>query len=250
MTAGSVPAEPAPLSLATRAGELVLRHPLAITLVVLPLALVLGSIAGYAFGKAGSYRSERLRAVSAELRQIAGDYLLAAGDSHIERWPARALCGLPLVNAGVSGATATSYGDFLAELPLTRPPRAIILTIGTNDANEKRFRDGDEAARRFGQGFQPLLARLRRTAPLVMLTGVPRINPEDGEGFSPEAAERIDAIAQATCKATPGCLVTAAPGTDAAQVDGVHFKDYAAAYREVGPALCAALLREPTAGGR
>ena len=227
-----------------QAGALVLRHPLALLLAVLPLALVLGSVAGYAVGKAGAYRAERLRSVSADLRAITGDYLLAAGDSHIERWPARRLCGLPLVNAGLSGATAAGYGQFLAELPISRPPRAIIMTIGTNDASEKRVRSREEAERRFVDGFSPLLARLRRTTPLVVLTGVPRIDPRLVDGFSPAAAERIGQAAHAACTASSGCLYVAAPGAGIAQIDGVHFTDYAAAYRGVAPKLCTALLGE------
>lgn len=251
MTTSAASARYLPPSRLTRMGEIVLSHPLALTVIVLPLALILGSIAGYAFGRAGTYRTERLKTVSAELQQLSGDYLLAVGDSHIERWPARSLCGLPLVNAGVSGATAASYDAFLAELPLPRPPRAIIVTIGTNDANEKRFHDGEEAERRFDHGFRPLLARLLRAAPRVMLTGVPRIAPEDAESFSPEAAERIDAVARSACRASPGCRVTAAPGAGTAQVDGIHFKDYLAAYRGVGTALCTTLLRDAAmASGR
>jgi lysophospholipase L1-like esterase len=234
-------------ALCARAGALLLSHPLALTLTVLPLALVLGSIAGYAFGKAGSYRSERLKAATTELQTIRGDYLLAAGDSHIERWPARRLCGLPIVNAGVSGATAASYTEFLAELPLNRPPRAVILTIGTNDANAKRFRDDDEAVRRFEPGLRTLLARLRRDAPLVLLTGVPAIDPDESEGFSVRAAERIGVAGRTLCNDMPGCIPIQAPGHGLAPVDGVHFGDYAAAYRHIGPALCAALAPVLTA---
>jgi lysophospholipase L1-like esterase len=230
-----------------RVGKIVLRHPLTLALIVLPLALLLGSLAGYGFGRAGSappYRATRLQAVTVDLGRIEGDYLLAAGDSHIERWPTRTLCGLPLVNAGLSGATAGAYADFLAGLLLPHPPRAVILTIGTNDANTKRFSNEYEAAMRFEASFEPLLGTLRRTSRIVLVTGVPPIDTARAEGFSAQAAERIGSLAESTCKATSGCLVANPFTPGLPMIDGVHYRDYAAVYRRIGPALCAALERE------
>jgi lysophospholipase L1-like esterase len=225
----------------------VLRRPLLLALIVIPLALALGSLAGYAVARAGSaetpYRAARLQAVSADLARIDGDYLLAAGDSHIERWPARTLCGLPLVNAGVSGATAASYASFLDEIALPRPPRAVILTLGTNDANTRRFRDPDQAAARFGTAFRDLLATLTRKAGLVAVTGPPLLDANKAEGFSADAAARIASAAMAACRDAARCIVTSAFPAGLAEVDGVHFADYAAAYREIGEGVCAALGR-------
>jgi len=225
-------------------GGIVTRAPLALAVTVMPLALLLGSITGYAVGEAGSYRAGRMAAVSGDLARLRGDYVLAAGDSHIERWPARFLCGLPVVNAGISGATAASYQDFFAALSLARPPRAIILTIGTNDANRKRLRDEADVANRFEHGLRRLLALMRKAAPLVVLTGLPSIDPQRGDGFSPLAAVQIGQRARWVCEATPGCMATAAPGAGVAQTDGVHFQDYGTAYRGLADSLCPALSRQ------
>lgn len=226
-------------------GWMVLRHPLVLTVIVLPLALMLGSLAGFAVGRAGTpaipYRTMRLQAVIADLGRIEGDYLLAAGDSHIERWPARRLCGLPVVNAGVSGATAGQFADFLADIPLPRHPRAVIVTLGTNDANSKRFRDPQDAVSRFDAGFQPLLANLTRTAGLVVITPMPPFDPRRVEGFSTEVASRIGAASVDACRASHGCIVADAFPAGLRQRDGLHFDDYASAYRGIATNLCATL---------
>jgi lysophospholipase L1-like esterase len=226
-------------------GRLVLRHPLALLMIVIPAALMLGSLAGYAIGAAGGeppYRAARLRAIAAELARIDGDYLLAAGDSHIERWPARRLCGLPLVNAGVSGATAESYGELLSRIVLPRKPLAVIVTIGTNDAQRKRLIGDDDARLRFEPALSQLLSALTHRTELVMLTGAPPLDPARAEGFSPDAAARIGTVAEAICRATPGCRFAAPFPSGLEMTDGVHFDDYAAAYRAIGPQLCASLV--------
>ncbi len=219
-------------------------------ILIVPVALVVGSIAGFAIGRVStppsSYRDQRIGEVEAELQRAAGDYLLATGDSHVARWQARELCGLPVVNAGVEGATAADTDALLADLVLPRPPRAIILTVGTNDANRKRFRDPPEAVIRFRNAFRPLLRRLAQKTDLVFVTGLPPIDPAKVSGFSPEARAAIDLAAQASCKASASCSV-AGPLSDAAPlVDGLHLADYERAYQRIAPSLCAALAAKPT----
>src|SRR5687767_12264802 len=116
-------------------------------------ALLLAAFAGASYGRVngsaksggGSYHEARLQVIGAHLRQIPGDYLLVMRDSHAESLFAPTGCSLPVVNAGLAGATAESYSRFFASLSLPRPPRAIILTIGTNDAQSRRINDPDEA---------------------------------------------------------------------------------------------------------
>ena len=218
-------------------------------ILVLPLALTLGSLAGFAIGRIAappaSYRDQRLAEITAELGRIDGDYLLASGDSHVARWRARDVCGLPVVNAGVDGATAADTDALLAQISLPRPPRAIILTVGTNDANRKRFRDPPDAVTRFGQAFRPLLRRLSHTADLVVVTGVPAIDVTQVGGFSAEAAAAITASAEASCRASASCRVASSFSADDTLTDGLHLADYERAYDRIAPALCTAL-----AGGR
>ncbi|PTM41182.1 SGNH/GDSL hydrolase family protein [Bosea sp. 124] len=221
---------------------------LATIIVILPLALIFGSLAGFAIGRVSappsSYRDQRLAQITTDLRRVEGDYLLAAGDSHVARWRARELCGLPLVNAGIHGATTRDTDDILAELALPRPPRAIILTVGTNDANRKRFRDPPEASARFRHTFRSLLKRLSHRTDLVIVTGLPRMDTRQVVDFSAEAIAGIGSAAETSCLSNASCRVAGTFADDDALIDGLHLADYERAYRRIAPTLCAALAGE------
>lgn len=223
------------------------------------LAAALGGVAGVAFGRISgvpasdraSYRDARAQTVGAHLRQFEGDYILTAGDSHIEHWYVGSLCGLPVVNAGLSGATAHSYAGFFSELPLSRPPRAIVLTIGTNDAQRRRIGDPDETIARFQAAAGVLLGLLGAHAPLVVATAVPPLDPGRAASFSPRMAARFSGILETVCRAH-GCRFVDPFQAGTPLVDGVHLKDYAGVYAGLGSDLCRALAEPPairTAGG-
>ena len=137
--------------------------------------------------------------------------------------------------------TAGDTDALLAALALPRRPRAIILTVGTNDANRKRFRDPPEAVIRFRQAFQPLLRRLAQKADLVVVTGVPPIAAGQADGFSAEAGAGIGAAAEASCRANASCRVASSFSDQDRLTDGLHLADYERAYRRITPTLCAAL---------
>ncbi|HEV7256557.1 MAG TPA: SGNH/GDSL hydrolase family protein [Bosea sp. (in: a-proteobacteria)] len=221
---------------------------------VVPLTLMLGSMAGFAVGSASSaptsYRAQRLAQISADLRDIDGDYLLAAGDSHVAAWRARELCGLPLVNAGVNGATVRDIDALQAELALPRPPRAIILTVGTNDANRKRFRDPPEAVTRFSQAFRPLLRKLAHRADLVVVTGLPPLDAGNVPDFSAEAASGITASAEGACRRSASCRVVKSFRDEDRLTDGLHLAEYEHAYARIAATLCTALAGEPSPSPR
>lgn len=214
-----------------------------------PLMLALGSLAGFAIGHISapptSYRDQRFAEISADLRRVHGDYLLATGDSHVVRWHRREFCGLPLVNAGVDGATARDTDAFLSELDLPRPPRAIILSVGTNDANRKRFRDPPEAVIRFTRAFRPLLRKLAQKADLVFVTGVPPLDARSPAGFSAEAAAGIRSSAEASCRASASCRFASSFRDDDSLTDGLHLAEYGHAYDRIAPVVCAALADRP-----
>lgn len=229
------------------------RHRLLALLILIPLALILGCVAGAVIGRiaaTSSDRDQRLAQISADLHSIRGDYLLALGDSHVARWHGRELCGLPLVNAGLHGATTADADDLLSRLSLSRPPRAIILTVGTNDANRKRFREPPEAVVRFRNAFRTLLTRMFQTSGLVVVTSLPPIDARQVGGFSPEVASDIAEMAQATCRKHAACRVGAGFGEGIPLSDGLHLADYERAYQSIAQPLCAALSQEPSPARR
>jgi lysophospholipase L1-like esterase len=224
-----------------------------IVLCVALTAGALGGLAGLAFGHmtgapasdSASYRDARVQTIGAHLRQFDGDYLLVAGDSHAEHWFVRSLCGLPVVNAGLSGATAQSYARFFAELPLPRPPRAIILTIGTNDAQKRRIGDPDEALARFQAAVESLLGLLGDRTRHIVVTAVPPLDPDRAKGFSPRLAARFSTVLKAACR-EPGCGFVDPFASGVPLFDGVHLRDYAGVYAGFGRDLCPALSDPPS----
>ncbi|MDP3255293.1 MAG: SGNH/GDSL hydrolase family protein [Bosea sp. (in: a-proteobacteria)] len=221
-------------------------------LAVVPLALAFGSLAGVAIGRianaAPSYRDQRLAQVSADLRRVDGNYLLALGDSHVARWHARELCGLPLINAGLHGATTADADAFLARLTLPHPPRAIILAVGTNDANRKRFREPPEAVIRFQHAFRALLRRLVGKSELVIVATLPRIEPSQELVFSGQVAADIAASAEAACRTEASCRIEDRFGRGMPRMDGLHLADYERAYRDIAPAICGAIASDRADG--
>ncbi|TCR63376.1 SGNH/GDSL hydrolase family protein [Bosea sp. BK604] len=224
-----------------------------IVLCVASVAAILGGAAGLAFGQmssapasdSASYRDARVQTIGAHLRQFDSDYLLVAGDSHAEHWFVRSLCGLPVVNAGLSGATAQSYARFFADLPLSRPPRAIILTIGTNDAQKRRIGDPDTALSRFESSAGTLLALLGGQTRHIIVTAVPPLDPARAKGFSPGLARRFSTVLKAACR-EPGCNFVDPFASGVPLFDGVHLTNYAGAFARFERDLCPLLSAPPS----
>ncbi len=183
-----------------------------------------------------------MQVVSAHLRQLPGDYLLLMGDSHAESWFAPIGCNLPVVNAGLAGATAESYSRFFASLSLPRPPRAIILTIGTNDAQSRRISDPDEAVATYQHTVETLLKRAAEQTKLVAVTAVPPLDPKRAVGFSRETALRFSTVLENACR-KQGCRFVDPFPEGAELFDGVHLVDYAKVYASIWDELCPAIGR-------
>ncbi|MGI6245742.1 MAG: SGNH/GDSL hydrolase family protein [Pseudochelatococcus sp.] len=151
-----------------------------------------------AAGPHDGYALVRLRTVEAQAEQIEGDYILLAGDSHTERLLLPALCGLPTLNAGLSGATLADMAPFLSAAKI-RPPKLTLLIAGTNDANLKRKPDTDAARAGFRENLDTLLSILHWKSTRVVVSQVPPLREPGATGFSPAAVRAFDAIVGETC---------------------------------------------------
>lgn len=223
------------------------RGRLVILLLILPITLICGCLAGFAIGRIASPpsdRDQRLARIAADPRGVSGDHLLALGDSHVARWRTQEICGLPLLNASVQGATARDTEVLVAGLPLPRPPRAIILTVGTDDANRKRFREAPEAVIRFRDAFRALLKRVSRRSDLILVTSLPPMDARQVPRFSADVSNALTAIALASCRENAACRVAEGFGEGVPLDDGLHLANDDGAYATLAPRLCAALPRE------
>lgn len=150
-------------------------------------------------GPRDGYMLVRLRTLEAQAEQIEGDYILLAGDSHAERLYLPALCGLPTLNAGLSGATLADIAPFLSAARI-RPPKLTLLMAGTNDANLKRAPDTEKARAGFREHLETVLSILHWKSTRVVVSQIPPLRASGSTGFSATAIAAFDAIVEDTCR--------------------------------------------------
>jgi lysophospholipase L1-like esterase len=102
----------------------------------------------------------------------ADDVIMVLGDSITEASALpRSLCGHPIVNAGLSGAsTASDLGPWLAGALAGKRTALIVVALGTNDALAGR------SSQAFATSYAALLAELSKLTPHVVVLAVPPID--------------------------------------------------------------------------
>ncbi|MGH1572458.1 SGNH/GDSL hydrolase family protein [Methylobacterium sp. P31] len=177
------------------------------------LALVaLGGLAGWRLHRpaadARAYAVMRLIAVQVSLDEAPPDYVFWGGDSQVELQPGgQQVCGLPLVNGGVSGSTAAAYADHLAGLTFKAHPRIAALTIGTNDILAKNKPRAPEPAARFEASAEAIVKRLQALSPRVVVTALPRSDARSRISWT----RRRSAIIRSVCAPCAGGSAASSP---------------------------------------
>ena len=186
------------------------------------------------------FRQVRMKTVQAQLDQVTGPYIVVMGDSHAERLYLPTLCGLPVVNAGMSGATVA---DVLALARQITPPRqaeALLLSVGTNDIWIKHRPESEQAVSGFKAGLAALSQRLGVWTKRRLLVAIPPVDDKEEAMFPRQAAGRYSGMLARACR-PQGCLYrdlfgSALPAR--AFSDGVHLRDYARFIRSQEADLC------------
>lgn len=225
----------------------------ALALLVLSLAIVVGWIAR---GWSASNRPPsafdgflriRMKTVQAQLDQVQGPYLVILGDSHAERLFTPTLCGLPLVNGGISGATLADVLDLSRKITPPRRAEAVLLMVGTNDIWVKRNPETKAAEDNFQAGLAALKQRLAAWSSRRALISIPPVTDKERTHFPRSAAARYSSMLAESCD-PERCryfdLFEEAqdrPGRRSAFVDGVHLRDYADFVRKQEGELCSGL---------
>ncbi|GJD85783.1 SGNH/GDSL hydrolase family protein [Methylobacterium haplocladii] len=220
------------------------------------LALVTVSVASAGLGwlahapkhDVGEYAVHRLVAVHQQLDEAEPGYVLVAGDSQAElQSPSERICGAPIVNIGVSGATAAVYAGMLPELEFPVRASAAILTIGTNDLIGKKNPLAPDVADRFGQEVGSIVARLKTVSDRVVVTAVPPLGRALADEFEAKAVAAYSERIEALC-ARIGCLY-ADPfselrdgdtgfGRPGVNRNGLHLTRYRPVLRNLAATLC------------
>ncbi|WP_128928205.1 SGNH/GDSL hydrolase family protein [Bradyrhizobium guangxiense] len=150
--------------------------------------------------------------------------IIVVGDSVVEASALpRELCGHPIVNAGLDGASTTSdLGNWLMDVLDGRPAAAIVMALGINDALG--------AARdlpQFKANYSALLAQLSETKARLVVLAVPPL--EVSTRLTAEAQTKAMRLIESYNSALPelalrgGATFAALPPMPAPHtIDGVH----------------------------
>ncbi|WP_375464896.1 SGNH/GDSL hydrolase family protein [uncultured Methylobacterium sp.] len=217
---------------------------------LLGLGALLGRMLAAPSLNARLYAQNRLIAVQVHLDEAPPDYVFLAGDSQAElQPPAQRPCGLELVNGGVSGASATVYADLVETLAFRVRPRAMMLTIGTNDILAKGRPREAAAAGRFEAAATRIIGRLMSATDRLVVTALPPIGRTLDGRLDPLAVADYSERLRGLCRRL-GCRFadpfadirdgTTGFATPGALRDGLHLSAYRPALRALEPALCAA----------
>jgi lysophospholipase L1-like esterase len=224
-------------------------------------ALAFGAIAGWLGHRSlehghspvrpDAFQQIRAKTIESQLAQVEGDYVVLLGDSHAERLFTPHLCGLPVVNAGISGATADDVVALTRRLAPQRKARALLLSVGTNDIWIRRQHDAAAAERNFRARIAELRTILRGWTDRLALIAIPPVAAREEADFPRSAAGRYSETLRRSC--ADGSCSYVAPFAAATRderasfaADGVHLRDYAGFVRAQEGWLCAGLGLGPT----
>ncbi|KJC56299.1 hypothetical protein UP10_35385 [Bradyrhizobium sp. LTSPM299] len=124
----------------------------------------------------------RRQMIGFHLDQAGDQSILLCGDSRVEAaFLPSSIAGLPVVNAGIGGATISLVGDELAGIIGARRVRLLVVSAGVNDAKMKNR--ATSSASDFRTNLQATVEKLARSAERILLTTIPPV--ENGKPLGP-----------------------------------------------------------------
>jgi len=193
------------------------------------------------------FRQVRIETIQAQLDQVEGPYVVIMGDSHAERLYLPSLCGLPVVNAGMSGATIRDVLELSRTITPRRKADALLLSVGTNDIWVKRTPETDQAEDAFQAGLAALKSHLTMWSDHRALVAIPPVASNEERQFPRSAAERYSGMLARSCE-PDSCIyldlfagAQRPAGPHSAFSDGVHLRNYAGFVRARERELCLGL---------
>jgi lysophospholipase L1-like esterase len=189
--------------------------------------LLIGALAaGFSFFRketiADSHRRARQLVLHYTLNRVDSPIILV-GDSIVEASTLpRELCGHPIVNAGLNGATtASDLGAWLIEALDGKRAASIVVSLGTNDALTAR------STQAFETSYMALLSQLSKVTPHLAVLTIP---PIDVQGrvtaeIQAEAMKGIDdlnAALPALAAKSGATFIALPPMMRPHTIDGVH----------------------------
>lgn len=104
------------------------------------------------------------------------DPVIVVGDSIVEASTLpRSICGHPIVNAGLNGAsTASDLGSWLSQALDGKRAASIVVSLGVNDA----LVSSPGSKQEFGDRYGALLVQLAKLTPRLAIVGIPPVEAQ------------------------------------------------------------------------
>jgi lysophospholipase L1-like esterase len=196
------------------------------TRIGLAVLLIGALVVGFSYLKkptiSDSHRQDRQLVLYYTLSRV-DNPVVVLGDSIVEASTLpRILCGHPIVNAGLSGAsTASDLGTWLIEALDGKPAAAIVVSLGTNDALTARSRQQFEAS------YSALLAQLSNQTPHIAVLAIPRIDVQGRVTAEMQAGAMgrindFNSMLPALAEKNGAAFIALPPMAPPHTIDGVH----------------------------
>jgi lysophospholipase L1-like esterase len=148
------------------------------------------------------------------------DAIVVLGDSIVEASTLpRSLCGHPIVNAGIGGASTASYlGGLLSESLGGKQAALVVVSLGTNDA---AIPNSIESYR---SNYRALLADLAALTPRIAIAAIPlpEAGLEEAKKVSAAVIESYNAILPKLAKETGATFIPLPAMPEQHTLDGIH----------------------------
>jgi len=189
--------------------------------------LLIGALAaGFSFFRketiADSHRQARQLMLYYTLSRVDNPIILV-GDSITEASTLpRALCGHPIVNAGLNSAsTASELGPWLTEVLDSKRAAAIVVSLGTNDALTAR------SMQAFETSYTALLAQLSKVTDHLAVLAIPAIDVQGWVTAEMQAKtmariNAFNAVLPALAEKSGATFIALPPMSNPHTIDGVH----------------------------
>jgi len=148
------------------------------------------------------------------------DAVVVLGDSIVELSTLpRSLCGHPIVNAGIGGAsTESNLGSILKDSLANKRAALIVVSLGTNDAAIPN------SVERFRSNYRALLTELAALAPRTAIVAIPPAEAglEEAKKVSPAMIDSYNAILPTLAEEARTLFIPLPAMPERHTLDGIH----------------------------
>jgi hypothetical protein len=148
------------------------------------------------------------------------DAVVVLGDSIVEASTLpRSLCGHPIVNAGIGGASTASHLDaLLAEALGGKQTALVVVALGTNDAAIS------DSVAQYGSNYRMLLTSLAASTPRIAIAAIPPPEPglEEAKKVSGAVIDGYNAVLPGLAQEAGASFIPLPPMPAQHTIDGIH----------------------------